>query len=169
MGPKHIIVYGVIVMVMIGPLLFLTGLARAAYVVDEQEAAQKDMKEQMQRDRLQQRQIKMLKMQLEQVDLQLENEKALTQINKLKKENAGYVKDSMGQSGAIFPGVKVIYIGGTAMEKEAILSIDGTSYAVKPSDWPVSSLEVLNITNKGIKVHFTAPQELTTVINYVQE
>ncbi len=136
---------------------------------DEDEAVQREMKDQMDKDRNQQRQIKMLKMQLEQINLQLDNEKALTEINKLKKENAGYVKDSNSQAGTGFPSIRIIYIGGTDIEKEAILSIDGTSYSVKEKDRPVANVEILSVTDKGIKVHFSAPQELTTVINYVQD
>jgi hypothetical protein len=142
--------------------------AKIAAPDEEDGAVQKEMREQMDKDRNQQRQIKMLKMQLEQVDLQLENEKALTEINKLKKENAGYVKDSGLQAGNDFPSIRIIYIGG-ADEKAAILSIDGTSYSVKAKDKPVANVEVLNITDKGVKVHFNVPRELTTVINYVQE
>jgi hypothetical protein len=136
---------------------------------DEDEVVQREMKGQMDKDRNQQRQIKMLKMQLEQINLQLDNEKALTEINKLKKENAGYVKDSNLQAGAGFPSIRIIYIGGTDIGKEAILSIDGTSYSVKEKDRPVSNVEVLSVTGKSVKVHFSAPHELTTVINYVQE
>ena len=136
---------------------------------DEDEAVQREMKGQMDKDRNQQRQIKMLKMQLEQINLQLDNEKALTEINKLKKENAGYVKDSNLQAGVGFPSIRIIYIGGTDIGKEAILSIDGTSYSVKEKDRPVSNVEVLSVTGKSVKVHFSAPHELTTVINYVQE
>jgi len=138
-------------------------------IEDEDEAVQREMKDQMDKDRNQQRRIKMLKMQLEQINLQLDNEKAFTEINKLKKENAGYVKDSNSQAGTGFPSIRIIYIGGTDIEKEAILSIDGTSYSVKEKDRPVANMEVLGVTNQGVKVHFTAPQELTTVINYVQD
>jgi len=136
---------------------------------DEDDAIQKEMKDQMDKDRNQQRQIKMLKMQLEQVNLQLDNEKALTEINKLKKENAGYVKDENTQNNSEYPNIRVIYIGGTETERQAVVSIDGTSYSVKSMDKPVSYLEILNITNKGVKVRFDAPHVLTTFINYVQD
>ena len=89
--------------------------------------------------------------------------------NKLKKENAGYVKDSDSQTGSGFPNVRIIYIGGTDNEKEAILSIDGTSYSVKGKDKPISNMEILSVTEKSVWVHFNAPQEITTEINYVQE
>jgi len=137
--------------------------------VSEDEAMQKEMKDQMDRDRNQQRQIKILKMQLEQINLQLENEKASTEINKLKKENAEYIKGSSSQDGTGFPSIRVIYIGGTDSQKEAILSIDGTSYSVKEKDKPVSNVEILSVSDKSVKVHFSAPQNLITVINYVQE
>ena len=135
----------------------------------EDEGAHREMKEQMERYRKQQRQIKMLKMQFEQINLQLENEKAQTEINKLKRENAGYVKDSGSQEETGFPVIKIIYIGGDAIEKEAIVSIDGTSYSVKPKDRPVSNVEILGISDMGIEIHFSTPHELTTMINYVQE
>jgi sRNA-binding carbon storage regulator CsrA len=133
------------------------------------EAAKKEFKEQMDADRNQQRQIKILKMELEQVHLQLENEKAKAEINKLKKEDAAYVKDSNVQDSSGFPRIKVVYIGGTETQKEAILAIDGTSYSVKENDKPIEHAEILGITNNSVKVHFSAPQELTTVIKYVQD
>jgi len=138
-------------------------------IEEDDGAVQKEMKDQMDRDRNQQRQIKMLKMQLEQMNLQLDNEKALTEINKLKKENTGYVKDSNPQIGIGFPNIRIIYIGGTDNGKEAILSIDGTSYSVREKDKPVSNVEILAVTDKSVRVHFSSPQELTTVVNYVQE
>jgi len=157
------------ILVSIAGFLIATGNANAQGLNDDDEAVVKEMKDQMGRDRDQQRQIKMLKMQLEQINLQLDNEKALTEINKLKKENAGYVKDSNSKTGAGFPNIRIIYIGGTDMDREAILSIDGTSYSVKEKDKPVANMDILGVTDQGVRVHFSAPQELTTIINYVQE
>jgi hypothetical protein len=139
------------------------------YSIEDDEAAQKDMRDQMEKDRNQQRRIKMLKMQLEQVNLQLDNEKALTEINKLKKENAGYVKDSSPQAINGFPNIRIIYIAGTDMDKEAILSIDGSSYSVKEKDRPIANMQILSVTNQGVKVHFDVPRKIETFINYVQE
>jgi len=159
------------------PLPVKTELQETPAVIEEKsdgvsdhddETAGKELKAQMEADRNQQRQIKMLKMQLEQANLQLENEKTVEQISKLKKEDAGYVKDSALQ-GAGFPSMKIIYIGGTAMNKEAILSIGGTSFSVKEHDKPLEHVEIMGISNNSVKVHFNAPQELTTVIHYVQE
>jgi hypothetical protein len=136
---------------------------------NDEEVLEKELKEQMDADRHQQRQIKKLRMQLEQANLQLDNEKTVAEINKLKKDDAGYVKDSDPQGGLGFPSMKVIYIGGSEMKKEAILSIAGISYSVKENDKPVGNVEILAIANSSIKVHFSAPQPLTIVINYVQE
>ncbi len=49
----------------------------------------KEMQEQLDRDRQQQKQTKDLRIKLEQTNLELEQEKALAEINKLKNENAG--------------------------------------------------------------------------------
>jgi hypothetical protein len=136
-------------------------------MLEGDDEALKEMKEQMDADRNQQRQIKMLKMQLEQVNLQLENEKAMAEINKLKSETAGYVRYPQVNSGV--PNIKIIYIGGAETSKEAILSINGTSYSVKVNDRPVTNVEVLGITDQGVKVHLSAPRQRTTFINYVQE
>ena len=53
---------------------------------NEEDAA---IQEQLDRDRQQQKQTKDLKIKLEQTNLELEQEKALAEINKLKKENTG--------------------------------------------------------------------------------
>lgn len=164
-----VINWRVMILIPITWILILITVNANAQGFNDDEAVLREMKDQMDKDRYQQRQIKMLKMQLEQIDLQLDNEKALTEINKLKKENAGYVKDSSLQPGTGLPSIRIIYIGGAGMDREAILSIDGTSYSVKEKDKPVANVEILGVTDQGVKVHFSAPQELTKVINYVQE
>jgi hypothetical protein len=129
----------------------------------------KEMKEQMDSDRLQQKKIKILKLQLEQTNLQLEQEKALSEISKLEKENTSVVNVSNDQGQDKYPDVKVIYIGGTAEEKEAILSINGNNYSVKEKNRPVKNVQVLSITNTAVTVHFNLPQDLSTTIEYKPE
>jgi hypothetical protein len=129
----------------------------------------KDMKEQMDNDRLQQKKIKILKLQLEQTNLQLEQEKALSEISKLEKENAGVVNVATDQGQDKYPDVKVIYIGGTAEKKEAILSINGNDYSVKEKNKPVKNVEVLSITDTGVFLHFILPQDLKLNIEYKPE
>ena len=94
---------------------------------EEDSQSMKEMKEQMDSDRLQQKKIKMLKLQLEQTNLQLEQEKALSEISKLEHDNTSIVNDSNDQGQDKYPDVKVIYIGGTTEDKQAILSINGNS------------------------------------------
>ena len=129
----------------------------------------REMKEQMESDRLQQKKIKMLKLQLEQTNLQLEQEKALSEISKLEKENTGVVNDSNEGDQDKYPEIKVIYIGGTKDKKEAILSINGNNYSVKENNKPVKHVDVVSISNTGVVVHFDLPQELTSTIDYKPE
>jgi len=138
-------------------------------MTEEDSQSIKEMKEQMDSDRLQQKKIKMLRMQLEQTNLKLEEEKALSEIGKLEKENAGVVNDSNNDGQDKYPDIKVIYIGGTPESKEAILSINGNNYSVKEKNRPVKNVEVLSITDMSVTVHFMLPQELTTTIDYRPE
>jgi hypothetical protein len=137
--------------------------------IEEDSPSMKEMKEQMEGDRLQQKKIKMLKLQLEQTNLQLEQEKARSQISKLEKENTSIVHDANDQGQDKYPEVKVIYIGGTANVKEAILAINGNNYSVKAMNKPVKNVEVVAITDTGVTLHFNLPQDLRTTIEYKPE
>jgi len=138
-------------------------------VTPEDSPSIKEMKEQIESDRLQQKKIKTLKLQLEQTNLQLEQEKSLSEISKLEKENTGVVNVSNGQGQGKYPDIKVIYIGGTAESKEAILSINGNNYSVKEKNKPVKNVQVLSITDTNVTVHFNLPQDLMTTIEYKPE
>ena len=138
-------------------------------LTEEDTQSMKEMKEQMDNDRLQQKKIKILKLQLEQTNLQLEQEKALFEISKLEKENTSVVNVSNGQGQDKYPDVKVIYIGGTVEGKEAILSINGNNYSVKEKNKPVKNMEVVSITDTAVTVHFNLPQDLMTTIEYKPE
>ena len=138
-------------------------------VTPEDSPSIKEMKEQIESDRLQQKKIKTLKLQLEQTNLQLEQEKSLSEISKLEKENTGVVNVSNGQGQGKYPDIKVIYIGGTAESKEAILSINGNNYSVKEKNRPVKNVQVLSITDTAVVVHFNLPQDVTTTIEYKPE
>ena len=138
-------------------------------VTPEDSPSIKEMKEQIESDRLQQKKIKILKLQLEQTNLQLEQEKSLSEISKLEKENTGVVNVSNGQGQGKYPDIKVIYIGGTGESKEAILSINGNNYLVKEKNRPVKNVQVLSITDTAVVVHFNLPQDLMTTIEYKPE
>ena len=138
-------------------------------VTPEDSPSIKEMKEQIESDRLQQKKIKTLKLQLEQTNLQLEQEKSLSEISKLEKENTSVVNVSNGQGQGKYPDIKVIYIGGTAESKEAILLINGNNYSVKEKNEPIKNVQVLSITDTAVVVHFNLPQDLMTTIEYKPE
>jgi hypothetical protein len=133
---------------------------------DQEDAA---IQEQLDHDREAQKQTKYLKTKLEQTNLELEQEKALAEINKLKMDNIGAFKDPTEESQKNLPEIKVEYIGGGATKKEAILSIAGTNYQVKPKSNLTDSIQVMSISDSSVTLHFTAPQDLTKTIDYKPE
>ena len=151
------------------PVLPTNNISPIKEFSEDDTQSMKDMKEQMDSDRLQQKKIKMLKLQLEQTNLQLEQEKALSEISKLERENTSVVNDSTDQGQDKYPEVKVIYIGGTSKDKQAILSINGNNYSVKENNKPVKNVEVLSISDASVTVHFNLPQDLRTTIEYKPE
>jgi len=142
-----------------------------AQILTAQEAPTEDaaIQKQLDRDREEQKKTKYLKTKLEQTDLELQQEKALAEINKLKTENMGTFKEPStdGQNG--LPEVKVQYIGGDSIKKEAILSIAGTSFQVKEKSSPTDNIQVIAISDSSVTVHFNAPQETTKTIDYKPE
>jgi len=132
----------------------------------EEDAA---IQEQLDRDRKQQKQTKDLKIKLEQTNLELEQEKALAEINKLKKENMGTFDEPAVEGQKNLPEIKVDYIGGSGVKKEAILSIGGQSYQVKEKSSPTPSIQVVSISDSSVTLHFSAPEELTKTIDYKPE
>ena len=152
-----------------GPIRLIPYSRQMKETTPEDSSLIKEMKEQIESDRLQQKKIKTLKLQLEQTNLQLEQEKSLSEISKLEKENTGVVNVSNGQGQGKYPDIKVIYIGGTAESKEAILSINGNNYSVKEKNKPVKNVQVLSITDTNVTVHFNLPQDLMTTIEYKPE
>ena len=127
------------------------------------------IQQQLDRDRQEQKQTKYLKNKLEQTNLELEQEKALAEINKLKMDNMGGYKDPGIDGQKILPEVKVEYIGGDSIKKEAIISIAGVNFQVKEKSSPTDSIQVLTISDSSVTLHFSAPQELTKTIEYRPE
>jgi hypothetical protein len=127
------------------------------------------IQEQLDRDRKQQKQTKDLRIKLEQTNLELEQEKALAQINKLKKENRGAFNEPSAEGQNNLPEIKIDYIGGDSVKKEAILSIGGTSYQVKEKSNPVANIQVVSISDSSVTLHFSAPEEMTKTVDYKPE
>ena len=127
------------------------------------------IQEQLDRDRKQQKQTKDLKIKLEQTNLELEQEKAIAEINKLKKENTGAFNEPTADGQNNLPEIKVDYIGGNGVKKEAILSIGGASYQVKEKSSPTANIQVVSISDSSVTLHFSAPEEMTKTIDYKPE
>jgi len=128
-----------------------------------------EIQKQFDRDRAEQQQTKYLKTKLEQTNLELDQEKAIAEINKLKMENGGVFYDTNLEGHKKFPEIKVEYIGGDKLKKEAILSIAGINYQVRERSFPTDNIQVVSISDTGVTVHFNAPQALTKTIDYKPE
>jgi len=127
------------------------------------------IQQQLDRDRQEQKQTKYLKTKLEQTNLELEQEKAIAEINKLKMENRGTFKEPGIDGQKNLPEIKVEYIGGDSVKKEAILSIAGANYQVKEKSSPTDTIRVVSISDSGVTLHFSGPPELTKTIDYKPE
>ena len=101
--------------------------------------------------------------------MELEQEKAVAEINKLKKENIGAFNEPSENGQNNLPDIKVEYIGGDNVKKEAILSIGSTSYQVKPNSSLTDNIQVVSISDSSVTLHFSAPQDLTKTIDYKPE
>jgi len=130
---------------------------------------EKDFQKELDHDREEQKQTKFLKAKLEQTDLELEQEKAQAEIDKLRKEDKGNYKELAIDGQKNIPDVIVEYIGGNDVKKEAILSIAGSNYKVKERSSPLDNIQVISISDSSVTLHFSAPQELTKTIDYKPE
>jgi len=128
-----------------------------------------DMQEQFDRDRQQQKQTKELRIKLEQINLELEQEKALAEIYKLKNENSGGYKETAIGVQKDIPDIKIEFIGGDNVKKEAILSIAGTNYQVTEKSSLMDNIRVVSISDSSVTLHFSAPQELTKTFEFKPE
>lgn len=137
-------------------------------VLNDNDEILKKMTEQMEKDREQQRRIKDLKMQREETDLEIEEQKALSELNKLKKDSMGSVNEG-NSTNDINMDIKIVYLGGTDAQKEAILSINGTNYYVKDKNRPLKNIEVLSITNNDVTIHFLTPDNTTITYQFKPE
>ena len=127
------------------------------------------IEKQLDRDRQEQQQTKYLKTRLEQTNLELEQEKAIAQINRLKSENGGTFDEAGIEGQKNLPDIKIEYIGGDNKKKEAIIAIAGINYQVTERSCPTNNVQVVSISDSGVTFHFSAPQELTKTIDYKPE
>jgi hypothetical protein len=137
-------------------------------VFEEDDESLKKMTEEMQKDRQQQRRIKALKMEKEQTDLELEEQKALAELNKFRRNTTDPVNEGAPPNSPD-TDIKVAYIGGANLHKEAIVSINGTNYAVKEKERPLKDMEVVAITDNDVTIHFLSPQDTTATYPFKSE
>ena len=117
-------------------------------------------------ERQHQREIKEEKSKLEQLNLQLEQEKAIADINKLKKENAGSYNEPTSDGQNNLPEIRVDYIGGDSTRKEAIVDMAGTSYQVKDKSNMTDDVQVVSISDSSVTLHFNEPNNVTKTFDY---
>jgi len=127
------------------------------------------IQQQLDQDREHQKQTKELRVKLEQINLELEQEKALAEIDKLKKDNAGAFSDPMPEGQNNLPEIKIDYIGGSDSSHEAIISIGGASYQVKVNSSPTDNIQVTAISDSSVTLHFSGPVALTKTFDFKPE
>ncbi len=144
----------------------ITPVTSNTYIEDKEEIESiNEVKEQMDKERTQMKNMKLLYMELDQIKLQYEKEKTLSEIKKLRKENID-VTGEMGVSDDKTLEVRVLFIGSSDKQKEAIISINGANYTVKEKEKPVANLEILSISNTGIDVQITGKETIIKTIVY---
>lgn len=114
---------------------------------DRDDAALNAMIEDMEKDRVEQRMIRALKMRKQETDLELEEQKSRAELNRLRNLNPPQEAKAGDTSNL---DVKIIYLGGNETDKEAILSVNGSSYSVKVRDRILEDFEVVSITDTGV-------------------
>ena len=106
---------------------------------------------------------------LQQLNLQLDEEKAISEINKLKKENAGAYNEPTSEGQSNLPEVRIDYIGGDSSHKETIVDMAGTSYRVKDKSNLTDHVQVVSISETSVTLHFSEPVNLTKTFDFKPE
>ena len=135
---------------------------------DEDTLDLKAMRDQMNKERGIQQQIKLHSLELEQTKVQLEQEKALAEMNQLRKANLGIVRDPNGNGTLSLPDTKVVFLSASEKAKEAILTINGSNYTVKEGDKPLENLVVKAITEKGVTIVVNGDKEILLTPNLME-
>jgi hypothetical protein len=128
----------------------------------------KVLRDQMSKERDIQQQIKLRSLELERAKLQLEQEKALTEMHQLRKANQGVVRDANGEGTTVMPDIKAVFIGVGEKTAEAIININGANFTVKPGDNPQENVLVTAINAKSIVVVVNGTKELALTPNLME-
>jgi hypothetical protein len=135
---------------------------------DEDALDLKALRDQMSKERGIQQQIKVHSLELERTKVQLEQEKALAEMNQLRKANLGSVRDPNGNGTLSLPDTKLIFLSSSDKAQEAILTINGTNYTVKEGDRPLDNLWVKAISEKGVVIIVNNDKEILLTPNLME-
>ncbi|MBF0478397.1 MAG: hypothetical protein HQL26_02840 [Candidatus Omnitrophica bacterium] len=113
------------------------------------------------------RQIKLLNMELEQLKLQLEREKTLKEMGELRKENRTMIQDPLKSGDPEMPEMKAVYIAHAKHDFEAIVTINGRNYSVKPGDCPYAGVCVRDITIDHVAIRLKDSANLTLNVDHL--
>jgi len=128
----------------------------------------KALRDQINKERDIHQQIKLRRLELERANLQLEQEKALVEVHQLRKNNQGVVRDPNGEGTTMLPDIKVVFIGQSERSADAIITVNGTNYSIKPGDKPQDNILVKSISDKGVVVLVNGKSELTLIPNLME-
>ena len=91
--------------------------SRKPAVLDSDDETLKAFTERMKEEREQERRITDLKMKREETDLELEEQKALSELNRFKQDGIGSVNEGNSTEGPNM-NIKIVYLGGTDSKKK---------------------------------------------------
>jgi hypothetical protein len=150
-------------------ILNAQGEAKDALEQDDEDARDlKALRDQMNKERGIQQQIKLHNLELERTKVQLEQEKALAEMNQLRKTNLGIVRDPNGNGTVALPDIKLIFLSSSEKVREAILTINGTNYTVKEGDKPLDNILVKTIKEKGALIVVNGEKEILLTTNLME-
>jgi len=128
----------------------------------------KQLREQMNRERGIQQQIKLHNLELERTRVQLEQEKALVEMNQLRKANLGVIRDPNGNGTLSLPDMKVVFLSESEKVHQAILTINGANFTVQEGDKPIENLVVKSISSKGVLLIANGDKEILLTPNLME-
>lgn len=128
----------------------------------------KQLREQMSKERGIQQQIKLHNLELERTRIQLEQEKALAEMNQLRKSNLGVIRDPNGNGTIALPDMKVVFLSESEKAHQAILTINGANFTVQEGDRPMENLLVKSISRNGVLLLVNGEKEILLTPNLME-
>lgn len=158
-------------------LVFVSSAAVASDVgmnqlpgIVEEESSLDRMKNALDLERKRKEEIKMINLEKERLAAELERQKMMQELRELKNESPKTVSSTIINSDKeeyVLPEINLKYIALSDVVKEAIISIEETSYVVAVGDKPRSDIEILDITSDKVNVELANNSQLTLKMNYL--